>query len=95
SHYAARLGRRYDAPNDGCLLGFACVMLTLIGGAIGLLTVGFPWYILTSAAGAVLMPGLACLIFARRMRVWRPDTSSYMEIPGKNTSYNSDNSPLD
>ncbi len=70
--YAARLGRRYDAPNDGCLLNFACQMLLLLGGAAGLLLFGFPWYLLTSTLGAVLLPGLACLFFQGRMRPWKP-----------------------
>lgn len=70
--YAGRLGRRFDAPNDGCLLGFACQVLLITGGAVGLRLAEFPWFILTAAAGAVLTPGLACLIFARRMRRWRP-----------------------
>ena len=70
--YAARLGRRYDAPNDGCLLLFACQMLLVIGGALGLLATDFPWNVITATIGATLLPWLACLFFRRRMRTWNP-----------------------
>lgn len=73
---AGKLGRRFDAPNDGCLLGFALqVLLITFGGlgiAMGLRYLPFPWFLLTGAAGAVLVPALACLVFNRRMRRWRP-----------------------
>ena len=72
SLYAGKLGRRYDAPNDGCLLGFACQVLLITGGAIGFLLSVFPWHLLTAAAGAIVLPSVACLVFARRMRRWRP-----------------------
>lgn len=74
--YAGKLGRRFDAPNDGCLLGFACQVLLITFGGLGIAAgeryLTFPWSLLTGIAGAVLVPGLACLIFARRMRRWRP-----------------------
>lgn len=88
--YAARLGRRYDAPNDGCLLLFACQMLLVIGGAVGLLLVAFPYNLLTAVAGAFLFPGLACLFFRRRMREWNPARTT----PGKNDGDTSDGTPL-
>lgn len=69
-NYGYRLGRRFDSPNDGCLLTAATQVLVLIGGSAGFLVSGFPWYLLTSAIGAVTFPGLACLYFAWRMRKW-------------------------
>jgi hypothetical protein len=70
--YAQRLGRDYDSPNDGCLLGFGTVVLTLTGGGLGLLLFQFPIFVVTSCIGAVLLPGLACVYFRRKMKSWRP-----------------------
>lgn len=70
ANHAGRLGRRYDSPNDGCLLGFACVVLALLGGAVGLLSLPFPWFLVGSATGAIALPALASAVFARRMRKW-------------------------
>lgn len=74
--YAGKLGRRYDAPNDGCLLGFANQVLLITSGAVGI-TLGdrllpFPWFMLTGIAGGLLAPLIACFVFTRRMRRWRP-----------------------
>jgi hypothetical protein len=70
--YAQKLGRQYDSPNDGCLLGVGTIVLTLTGGAIGLLLFQFPTFIFTSCIGALLLPGLACAFFRRKMKDWRP-----------------------
>lgn len=70
--YGAKLGREYDSPNDGCLLSFATIILTLIGGALGLLFFSFPIYVVTSSIGAILLPTLACAYFRKRMAKWRP-----------------------
>ena len=72
ANYAARLGRRYDAPNDGCLLGFATQVLVIIGGALGLLSLPFPWHVVTAGVGAIGLPWLLCIYFRYKMRAWRP-----------------------
>jgi len=70
-NYAHRLGRRYDSPNDGCLLTVATQLLTLFGGALGLLLGRFPIFIFTSAIGAVIFPAAGCVYFGWRMRAYR------------------------
>lgn len=65
---AQMLGRHYEVPNDGCLLGFCNVLLALLGCGAGFLLAPFPWYLVTAFLGAFLLPGLACLFFSSRMK---------------------------
>lgn len=70
--YGNRLGSRYDSPNDGCLLAFSTIILTLIGGAAGFVLVAYPWSIVASCLGSLLLPTFACIYFRAKMKRWRP-----------------------
>jgi uncharacterized membrane protein HdeD (DUF308 family) len=62
-----RLGRKHEAPNDGCLLQIGCQVAVLIGGAVFYFFAPFPWCILTSIVGAFFAPAALCLMFDRKM----------------------------
>jgi hypothetical protein len=65
---AGRLGARYGVPNDGCLLGFANVVLSFVGGGIGFLLARYPWSIASSLAGTIVLPGLITWFFSAKNR---------------------------
>ena len=65
---AHSLGRATRSENDGCLLGLGNIVLSFVGGGIGLLAGKFPYFVLTSLVGAFALPGLATLIWLRRRR---------------------------
>jgi hypothetical protein len=67
---ANKIGKQKQSSNDGCYLQISTTVFTMIGGSIGLLIfqAQFPWYILTSLVGCVLVPWLVCRVFIRGKR---------------------------
>ena len=57
--------RGLSPDNSGCYLAISTTVFTMIGGAIGLLLFKeqFPWYIVTSFAGAIVGPMLVIRTF--------------------------------
>lgn len=62
------VGRASERANDGCLLGATNILLTLIGGGMGLLVARHPVSVATSILGAILIPGLVTLWVHSRLR---------------------------
>jgi hypothetical protein len=67
---ARQAGRDKNSSNDGCYLVISTTVFVLTGGAIGLYLFQsfFPWYILTSLAGAIAGPSLAIRTFRNGKR---------------------------
>ncbi|HLO97217.1 MAG TPA: hypothetical protein VK171_01370 [Fimbriimonas sp.] len=55
---------------EGCVLKVATAVMVLTGGALGLLVSSYPTYILTSLAGATILPLLIFLIFLRKKAIY-------------------------
>ncbi|MDR3689027.1 MAG: hypothetical protein P4L46_06580 [Fimbriimonas sp.] len=58
-----RVGVRSQHPNDGCLYGICNIILAFLGGGVGFLLLihNYPYFILSSSLGAVLVPALGTL----------------------------------
>ncbi len=67
---ALRLGKAKGEDNDGCLLAISNVLLAGFGGGLGFLVLSktYPLFILSSIAGAILLPALHTIIFLRKRR---------------------------
>lgn len=67
-----RVGKISNSENDGCLLAFCGIVLTITGGGIGLALglryAGYPTFVLTSLIGAILLPGIVTSILSARMK---------------------------
>lgn len=61
------LGKRYGAPQDGCLIGFLNIILSIVAGCVGLLAPGRA--ALPACLGAAfVVPAIATLLWARKIR---------------------------
>jgi hypothetical protein len=65
---ALRLGRSVNSPADGCLLAICNLFYVAIGGFLGFILLKFPYGLLTSLAGAILLPALITLAWIKRGR---------------------------
>lgn len=65
---AYALGKRSEAQGDGCMLGLANILLSLVGGGIGYALVPYPWSLVSSLAGASFLPALATFYYNARTR---------------------------
>src|SRR5688572_22765475 len=66
-------GKTLRSENDGCLVAIGNVVLAFFGGGLGFLLLinYFPYFILSSMAGAIAFRALATNAFIRRARkVW-------------------------
>ena len=64
---ALRLGRIARSESDGCLLAICNLLLVIVGGAGGFTLLKFPGQLVSSVAGAALLPGLVTLVWVRRL----------------------------
>jgi cytochrome bd-type quinol oxidase subunit 2 len=62
-----KLGQKNDSHNDGCLLGFSCVFLAFLGGALGIFLAKYPYFVISSCLGSISCPALACFYIKLRM----------------------------
>lgn len=64
-----RIGRAANAENDGCLLGIMNIILTIVGGAAGLLLFRdhYPAFVAASMFGALILPTVGTLFIISRM----------------------------
>ena len=71
-HYylAIKLGKQTGSVNDGCLVGICMIVLSLLGGGLGFLSLmhSFPYFILSSILGSIAFPGGVMLILTSRRR---------------------------
>ncbi len=67
---AIKVGKKAGKDNDGCLLAISNVLLAGMGGALGFLLFIrlYPYFVLSSMLGTVLLPALHTLYFARKRR---------------------------
>jgi hypothetical protein len=63
---AFRSGKVSQAESDGCLLAITNLILTIAGAGIGFFIAPYPYFVVTSFFGAMLLPAIAILIFSRR-----------------------------
>jgi len=70
---ALKLGHQTGSPNDGCLYGICNIVLAFLGGGLGFLVLihNYPYFILSSAVGAIALPSFGTLYFASRARTGR------------------------
>lgn len=64
-----KIGRAANAENDGCLLGIMNILLTILGGAAGLLIFRdhYPAFVAASMFGALILPTVGTLFIINRM----------------------------
>ncbi|MBS1725586.1 MAG: hypothetical protein JST51_02615 [Armatimonadetes bacterium] len=64
------IGREKQSSGDGCLLMISTTVFVGIGGAIGLMLLRsfFPWFIFSSAIGAIVAPMLVVRTFKHGKR---------------------------
>lgn len=67
---AEYIGRYTRTENDGCLMGLMNIILTIVGGAAGLLALRtqYPTFVFSSLFGALILPTLGTLFILSRMK---------------------------
>jgi hypothetical protein len=67
-----RAGKVTGNESDGCLLAICCILLALTGGGIGLYAglfwVAYPYFIVTSLAGAIVFPAVGSAVLGTKMK---------------------------
>lgn len=66
---ATRISKARGAANDGCLLGVLNIIMATVGGLLGFLAVPtYPWSLVSSLGGCVVLPLAMTLFQVRKMR---------------------------